>query len=75
MPGLICQCILVVQTVVICVRTGQSVNQGIAVTAGLCQDSGAMDSGARIGLSAYAVSTGPVGSILMILCTSNDISI
>ena len=38
MSGLVCQCILVVELVVVCVRTGLSVYVGITVTGGLCQD-------------------------------------
>ena len=47
MPGLVCQCILVVQRLVICVRTGLSVYVGSTVTV-VC---------VRTGLSVYAGSS------------------
>ena len=36
--GLVCHCMLVVQKLVVCVRTGLSLYAGSAVTGGLCQD-------------------------------------
>ena len=36
--GSVCQCMLVVQWLVVCVRTGLSVYAGSTVAGGLCQD-------------------------------------